>query len=113
LFTLLPPKARNTIDNTHRNPSSTDKGESTAIDLESTTTVHILNKDDKLVVKRAVPSPSNNIITVAVARLYVNYPNKHKWNFTGISGAVVLAEDLVGHTFFFKIVDVTVRVTCF
>ncbi|RPB11109.1 hypothetical protein P167DRAFT_575692 [Morchella conica CCBAS932] len=67
----------------------------------------ILNKDDKLVVKRAVPSPSNNIITVAVARLYVNYPNKHKWNFTGISGAVVLAEDMVGHTFFFKIVDVT------
>jgi WH1 domain len=67
-----------------------------------------LNKDDKTVVKRAVPSSSNNIIAVAVARLYVNYPNKHKWNFTGISGAVVLAEDLVGHTFFFKIVDVTV-----
>lgn len=69
----------------------------------------ILSKDDKVVVKRAVPSPSNNIITVAVARLYVNYPDKHRWNFTGISGAVVLAEDLVGHTFFFKIVDVIVR----
>lgn len=69
----------------------------------------ILNKDDKVVVKRAVPSSSNNIITVAVARLYVNYPDKHRWNFTGISGAVVLAEDLVGHTFFFKIVDVIVR----
>lgn len=69
----------------------------------------ILNKDDKVVVKRAVPSPSNNIVAVAVARLYVNYPNKHVWNFTGISGAVVLAEDLVGHTFFFKIVDVIVR----
>lgn len=69
----------------------------------------ILSKDDKLVVKRAVPSPSNNIVAVAVARLYVNYPNKHIWNFTGISGAVVLAEDLVGHTFFFKIVDVIVR----
>ncbi|KAI5838758.1 hypothetical protein DFP73DRAFT_484924 [Morchella snyderi] len=69
----------------------------------------ILSKEDKTVVKRAVPSPSNNIITVAVARLYVNYPNKHRWNFTGISGAVVLAEDLVGHTFFFKIVDVIVR----
>ncbi|KAG0128190.1 hypothetical protein HOY82DRAFT_522702 [Tuber indicum] len=67
----------------------------------------ILNKDDKVVVKRAVPSPSNNIITVAVARLYVNYPDQRKWTFTGISGAVVLAEDLVGHTFFFKIVDVT------
>jgi len=69
----------------------------------------ILNKDDKVVVKRAVPSPSNNIITVAVARLYVSYPDQRKWTFTGISGAVVLAEDLVGHTFFFKIVDVTVR----
>lgn len=69
----------------------------------------ILNKDDKVVVKRAVPSSSNNIITVAVARLYVSYPDQRKWTFTGISGAAVLAEDLVGHTFFFKIVDVTVR----
>lgn len=68
----------------------------------------ILNKDDKVVVKRAVPSPSNHIITVAVARLYVNYPDRSKWNFTGISGAAVLAEDLVGHTFFLKIVDITV-----
>lgn len=68
----------------------------------------ILNKDDKAVVKLAVPTPSNNIITAAVARLYVNHPDKHRWNFTGISGAVVLAEDLVGHTFFFKIVDVIV-----
>lgn len=69
----------------------------------------ILSKDEKQIVKRAIPSSSNNIITVAVGRLYVAYPDPKRWNFTGISGAVVLCEDLVGNTFFFKIVDVVVR----
>ncbi|KAF8472600.1 hypothetical protein BDZ91DRAFT_615807, partial [Kalaharituber pfeilii] len=66
----------------------------------------ILSKDEKQIVKRAVPNSSNNIITVAVGRLYIAYPNRKKWQFTGISGAIVFTEDLVGNTFFFKIVDV-------
>ena len=68
----------------------------------------ILNKDEKQIVKRAVPNSSNNIITVAVGRLYVAYPNPKKWTFTGLSGAIVFSEDLVGNTFFFKLVDVVV-----
>lgn len=68
----------------------------------------ILQSADKEKVKRAVPSSSNKIITVAVARLYVNYPNRNRWNYTGICGAVVLSLDKVGKTHFFKIIDVSV-----
>lgn len=67
-----------------------------------------LSKQDKDIVNRAVPEPSNKVIFGAVARLYVNYPDRTRWNFTGISGVVVLAQDLVGKTLFLKIVDIKV-----
>jgi len=69
-----------------------------------------LNTADREQVKRVVPSASNKVVAEAVARLYVNYPDPNKWNYTGISGALVLANDLVGKTYFFKIVDVSVRI---
>src|SRR5271169_249504 len=65
-----------------------------------------LSSDDKAKIKRAIPKASNKIITAAVARLYIAYPDPHKWKFTGLSGAVVLAKDTVGDTYFLKIVDV-------
>ncbi|GAB1217383.1 hypothetical protein ATERTT37_006622 [Aspergillus terreus] len=54
-----------------------------------------------------VPKPANKIHAVAVARLYVAYPDPHKWTYTGIQGAAVLANDLVGRTFWLKIVDIS------
>lgn len=68
----------------------------------------ILNEDDKETVKRVVPKATNKIQAVAVARLYVAYPNRHKWTFTGLQGAVVLANDLVGNTYWIKLVDISV-----
>jgi neural Wiskott-Aldrich syndrome protein len=68
----------------------------------------ILSDTDKEVVKRTVPKPSNKILAVAVARLYVAYPNPQQWTYTGLQGAAVLANDLVGHTFWIKLVDVSV-----
>ena len=68
----------------------------------------ILNEDDKETVKRFVPKQTNKIQAVAVARLYVAYPNKSKWTYTGLQGAIVLANDLVGHTYWLKMVDVSV-----
>jgi Wiskott-Aldrich syndrome protein len=68
----------------------------------------ILSDTDKEVVKRTVPRPSNKILAVAVARLYVAYPNPQQWTYTGLQGAAVLANDLVGHTFWIKLVDVSV-----
>ena len=68
----------------------------------------ILSDSDKEVVKRTVPKPSNKILAVAVARLYVAYPNPQQWTYTGLQGAVVLADDLIGNTFWIKLVDVSV-----
>lgn len=68
----------------------------------------ILNEDDKETVKRHVPKQTNKIQAVAVARLYVAYPNRSKWTYTGLQGAVVLANDLVGNTYWLKMVDISV-----
>jgi hypothetical protein len=68
----------------------------------------ILSDDDKDTVKRIVPKQSNKIQAVAVARLYVAYPNRSKWTYTGLQGAIVLANDLVGHTYWLKLVDISV-----
>ncbi|OAQ68572.1 EVH1 protein [Pochonia chlamydosporia 170] len=67
----------------------------------------ILNDDDKDTVKRFVPKQSNKIQAVAVARLYVAYPNRSKWTYTGLQGAIVLANDTVGNTFWLKMVDIS------
>ncbi|EME48435.1 hypothetical protein DOTSEDRAFT_67473 [Dothistroma septosporum NZE10] len=67
----------------------------------------ILNEDDKQTVKRTVPKASNKIHAVAVAKLYIAYPNRSRWNYTGLQGAAVLANDLVGNTFWIKLVDVS------
>ena len=67
----------------------------------------ILNDDEKQVVKRNVPKASNKIHAVAVAKLYIAYPNRTRWTYTGLQGAAVLANDLVGNTFWLKLVDVS------
>jgi len=69
----------------------------------------ILSDDDKETVKRTVPKAANKIHAVAVARLYIAYPNKQRWTYTGVQGAAVLANDLVGNTFWIKMVDISVR----
>ncbi|KAI9755332.1 MAG: hypothetical protein M4579_004334 [Chaenotheca gracillima] len=67
----------------------------------------ILSDADKDTVKRTVPKAANKIQAVAVARLYVAHPSKQRWTYTGLQGAAVFAEDLVGHTFWIKLVDVS------
>jgi hypothetical protein len=69
----------------------------------------ILSDEDKQTVKRTVPKSANKILAVAVAKLYIAYPDKHRWTYTGLQGAAVLANDLVGHTFWLKMVDISVR----
>ncbi|KAK9456753.1 hypothetical protein V1511DRAFT_495211 [Dipodascopsis uninucleata] len=66
----------------------------------------LISSADKEKIKRAVPKSTNKVIESAVARLYIAYPDPNAWTFTGVSGAVVLVNDLTGNTFFFKIVDI-------
>ena len=68
----------------------------------------VLTDHDKETVKRTVPKSANKIHAVAVARLYIAYPNKQQWTYTGLQGAAVLANDLIGNTFWIKLVDVSV-----
>ncbi|KAK3214963.1 hypothetical protein GRF29_19g1807894 [Pseudopithomyces chartarum] len=67
----------------------------------------ILSDEDKQTVKRTVPKQTNKIHAVAVAKLYVAYPHPEQWTYTGLQGAAVLANDLVGHTFWLKLVDIS------
>ncbi|KAK8089955.1 hypothetical protein PG997_004916 [Apiospora hydei] len=67
----------------------------------------ILSDEDKETVKRTVPKQTNKIQAVAVARLYVAFPNRSKWTYTGLQGAIVLANDLVGNTYWLKLVDIS------
>ncbi|KAI1457274.1 hypothetical protein F4805DRAFT_180418 [Annulohypoxylon moriforme] len=67
----------------------------------------ILSEEDKETVRRVVPKHTNKIQAVAVARLYVAYPNPSKWTYTGLQGAIVLSNDLVGNTYWLKLVDVS------
>lgn len=67
----------------------------------------ILTDADKETVKRTVPKAANKIQAVAVARLYVAHPNRGRWTYTGLQGAAVLSNDLVGNTFWLKLVDIS------
>lgn len=68
----------------------------------------VLTDNDKEMIKRQVPKPANKIQAAGAARLYVAYPNKQQWVYTGLQGAAVLANDLVGNTYWIKLVDVSV-----
>lgn len=65
-----------------------------------------LSSQDKEIVKRVVPKSSNKIIDAAIIRLYIALPDSDDWIWTGLTGALVFVDDLIGHTFFFKLVDV-------
>jgi len=65
---------------------------------------------DKEKVKRAIPKASNKIVDATVARLYIAYPDPQVWTYTGLSGAIALVNDLVGNTFFLKMVDISVSI---
>ncbi|KAL9103633.1 MAG: hypothetical protein Q9163_001328, partial [Psora crenata] len=67
----------------------------------------VLSDNEKETVKRTVPKSANKIHAVAVARLYIAYPDRNKWTYTGLEGAAVLANDLVGNTYWVKMVDIS------
>ncbi|RKF54213.1 putative wh1 domain-containing protein [Erysiphe neolycopersici] len=67
----------------------------------------ILTDEEKEIVRRQVPKANNKIQAIAAARLYIAYPDRNKWTNTGYQGVVVLANDLVGNTYWLKLVDMS------
>ncbi|EDK38546.2 hypothetical protein PGUG_02644 [Meyerozyma guilliermondii ATCC 6260] len=66
----------------------------------------LLTAADKEKIKRVIPKANNKIIDATVARLYIAHPSPTEWTYTGLVGAIVLVDDLVGHTYFLKMVDI-------
>ncbi len=66
----------------------------------------VLSQKDKEKIKRAVPKTSNKIIDATVIRLYIAYPDANTWTFTGLTGAIVFVNDIIGNTYFLKLVDI-------
>ncbi|KAI9497702.1 hypothetical protein BDB00DRAFT_803689, partial [Zychaea mexicana] len=63
----------------------------------------LASAEDKNKVRRALPN--SKIYAATVARLYVSYPNPHKWAYSNIWGAVVFLKDKKKKSLYFKIVD--------
>lgn len=68
-----------------------------------------ITDEEKGIIRRVVPKGQNKILAAAMVRLYIAYPNRSKWTYTGLQGAAVLANDLIGNTYWLKLVDVSVR----
>lgn len=67
-----------------------------------------ISSSDKSKVKSALPSSSNKILTATVARIYVAYPSKSSWSYSGIEGALAFVRDTGKNTFCLKVVDLKV-----
>lgn len=65
----------------------------------------LLSKAEEAIVDRHLPRE----IAKGVARLLVANPDPTKWQYTGLQGVIALCEDTVGHCFWLKMVDVSVR----
>ncbi|KAF0275499.1 hypothetical protein FOG50_03638 [Hanseniaspora uvarum] len=66
-----------------------------------------INSSDKEKIKLSIPKQFNKIIDVTIAKLYIAYPSPTEWTYTGLYGALCLIDDLVGNTFFLKLVDIS------
>lgn len=67
----------------------------------------VLSNPDNEKIKRVIPKATNKVIDSTACKLYIAYPDPTQWTDTGLMGAIVLVDDLVGHTFFLKLVDIT------
>lgn len=63
--------------------------------------------------KSAIPQDSAKIISALLVTMQNAHPDPSKWAYTGQEGALVLIVDKINGGFWFKIVDLKVRVLCF
>ncbi|ORX62970.1 WH1-domain-containing protein [Hesseltinella vesiculosa] len=66
--------------------------------------VTLASSEDKATVKKALNT--SRIVTAAVARLYIAYPNTSSWTYTDVWGAATFCKDKrKSNSFFIRIVD--------
>ncbi|KAJ3737262.1 hypothetical protein DFJ43DRAFT_968709, partial [Lentinula guzmanii] len=68
-----------------------------------------LSTDDKAKVKSAIPvSPATNkIFCATLARVYYAYPDRNRWTYAGLQGALALIRSNVTYSLSFNLVDLS------
>lgn len=64
-----------------------------------------LTPEEKAKVTSAIPSSSNKIFAAVPARIYFAHPQRDKWSYSGLQGALALTYDKSKDAFIFKLVD--------
>ncbi|KAJ1961435.1 hypothetical protein IWQ62_003873, partial [Dispira parvispora] len=68
--------------------------------------VTLPSSEDKAIIKRALPSNVNKILTATVARVFVARPPATAWTYTRLVGALALVRDhTLNNTYFLRLVD--------
>ena len=66
-----------------------------------------ITPEEKAKVTSAVPSSSNKILVAVPARIYFAHPQRGKWSYGGLEGALAFTYDKSKDVFVFKLVDFT------
>jgi len=61
-----------------------------------------LTADEKAKIKNAIP---NKIFYAALARVYYAHPQRNKWSYAGLQGALVFTLDQSNNVYHFKMID--------
>lgn len=66
-----------------------------------------LTPEEKAKITTAIPSSNNKIFTAVPARIYFAHPQRDKWSYSGLQGALAFTYDKSKDAFDFKLVDFT------
>ncbi|KAJ2001631.1 hypothetical protein GGI04_003664 [Coemansia thaxteri] len=67
----------------------------------------LLSADDKAAIKAAQPSSKHKILSAAIARLFVAYPDRASWSYTHRFGGLVLVKDALSRASFLRIINLS------
>lgn len=70
-----------------------------------------LSSADKDRIKTIFPKSNYKILTATLARIYYAYPNPREWSYAGLQGALVFVYDRTKNGFWFRLIDLSVRLT--
>lgn len=64
-----------------------------------------LTPDEKAKVSSAIPNSSNKIFIAVPARIYFAHPQRDKWSYGGLQGALAFTHDKSRDAFVLRLVD--------
>lgn len=64
-----------------------------------------LSPEEKTKISAAIPNSTNKILAAVPARIYFAHPQRDKWSYSGLQGALVFTHDKSKDSFVLKLVD--------